>query len=145
GAGTDDVLRSTLSAFLAFFAMAVAVYAVVSVNRLNREEDDGRTGVVLATAVGRTAWLGGTLVVTTLASAALLLVCGLGLGAGIASSTGDSGFVVAFALAALAYLPIVLCFAGLAALAHGLRAGTWWVWVVLVASIVVGLYGPLFN
>lgn len=145
GAGQDDVLRSTLAAFLAFFAMAVAVFAVVSVNRLNREEDEGRTSAVLATAVSRARWLSGSLLVTVLAAAGLLLVCGFGLGAGAASSVSDPGLVGEFSFAALAYLPVVLCFLGLAALAHGLRAGTWWVWVLLVASILVGLYGPLFN
>ncbi|WP_258725444.1 ABC transporter permease [Cellulomonas sp. NS3] len=145
--GTDagDVLRSTLSAFLAFFAMAVAVYAVVSVNRLNREEDEGRTSLVLATAVSRTSWLGGSLAVTALGSALLLLTSGFGLGAGVAGSVGDPALVGEFTFAALVYLPVVLGFVGLAALAHGLRAGTWWLWVVLVVSIVVGLYGPLFN
>ncbi|MCI3926594.1 hypothetical protein MO973_41105 [Paenibacillus sp. TRM 82003] len=145
GAGQDDVLRSTLSAFLAFFAMAVAVHAVVSINRLNHEEDEGRTGVVLATAVSRPAWLGGSLLVSALSSTVLLLVSGLGVGAGAASSVGDPGLVGAFTLASLAHLPTVLCFTGLAALAHGLRAGKWWVWTLLVASILVGLYGPLFD
>ncbi|ADG76422.1 anibiotic ABC transporter efflux pump [Cellulomonas flavigena DSM 20109] len=145
GAALDDVLSSTLSAFLAFFAMAVAVYAVVSVNRLNREEDDGRAGVVLATAVSRPAWLGGTLLVTAVGSTLLLLVCGFGLGAGVASSVGGGGHVGAFTAAALVYLPVVLGFQAVAALAHGARAGTWWVWLLLVTSILVGLYGPLFN
>ncbi|GIG41238.1 ABC transporter [Cellulomonas phragmiteti] len=145
GASADDVLGSTLSAFLTFFAMAVAVYAVVSVNRLGREEDEGRTGVVLATAVSRPAWLRGSLLVTVVGSAALLLVSGLGLGAGAAVSVGDPGLAGPFAVGSLAYLPLVLCFAGLAAVAHGWRAGTWWVWALLVASILVGLYGPLFR
>ncbi|UZN05144.1 ABC transporter permease [Cellulomonas sp. S1-8] len=145
--GTDggDVLRSTLAAFLAFFAMAVAVYGVVAVNHLNREEDEGRTGVVLAAAVSRAAWLGASLRVTLLGSATLLLVSGLALGAGAASAVGDGDLVGEFTLAALTYLPVVLCFVGLAALAHGLRAGTWWLWVLLVASIVVGIYGPLLD
>lgn len=145
GAAADDLLRSTMSAFLAFFAMAVAVYAVIAVNRLNREEEEGRAAVILATAVSRPAWLGGSLLVAVLGSAVLLLVSGFGLGAGVASSTGDPGLLGAFTFAALAYLPVVLCFLGLAALAHGLRAGTWWVWMLLVASILVGLYGPLFD
>lgn len=145
GGTTSDMLTSTLSAFLAFFAMAVAVGAVVSVNRLNREEDAGRTGLVLASAVGRPAWLHGTVAVTAVSAAALLLVSGLGLGAGAAASVGDAGLVLPLALGSLVYLPLVLCFAGLAAVAHGLRAGTWWVWTLLVVSIVLGLYGPLFN
>jgi ABC-2 type transport system permease protein len=140
-----DVLRATLAAFLTFFAMAVAVYAVIAVNRLARDESEGRTGAVLATGVSRPRWLGARLVVTGLGAVVLLLTCGFGLGLGAGSSTGDTGLVAAFPLAGLAYLPVVACFVGLATLAHGLRAGTWWVWTLLVASIVVGLYGPLLN
>lgn len=141
----DDVLTSTLSAFLGFFAMAVAVQVVVGVNRLTREEESGRTGVVLAAAVGRPAWLAGALAVAAVGAAGLLVVSGLGLGLGAAASVGDAGIVPDLALGALAYLPLVLCFAGLATLAHGLRTGAWWVWVLLVASILVGLYGPLLG
>jgi ABC-2 type transport system permease protein len=145
GRGEDDLLRSTLSAFLSFYAMAVAVFAVVVTNRLAREESEGRTGAVLATGVSRTRWLAGSLVVTTLASALLLLVAGAGVGIGAGSSVGDPSLVGQFAVASLAYLPLVLCFTGLALVAHGLGTGTWWLWTVLVASIVVGLYGPLFD
>lgn len=144
-AGGADLLRATLSAFLGFFAMAVAVYAVVSVNRLGREEDAGRTAAVLATAVGRPRWLASQLLVTTVASTLLLLVAGASLGAGAGASVGDGALVGELALGSLAHLPVVLGFAGAAALAHGLRTGTWWVWALLVASIVVGLYGPLLD
>ncbi|WP_258723323.1 hypothetical protein [Cellulomonas sp. NS3] len=75
----------------------------------------------------------------------LLLVTGLALGAGAAGSLGAPGLVGELALASLAYLPVLACFAGLAVLAYGLGAPTWGVWVVLVASIVVGVYGPLLD
>ena len=145
GTSSGDVLGATLSAFLGFFAMAVAVYGVVSVNRLTREESEGRTGVVLSGAVSRPAWLWGTLLVTAAGTAALLLASGLGLGLGAATATGDAGLVAELTVASLVHLPVVLCFAGLAAVAHGLRTGAWWVWVLLVASILVGLYGPLLG
>ncbi|MCC2320291.1 ABC transporter permease [Cellulomonas xiejunii] len=145
GASGGDVLGATLSAFLGFFAMAVAVYGVVSVNRLAREEAEGRTGVVLSGAVSRPAWLWGTLLVTIAGTVTLLLASGLGLGLGAATATGDAGTVAELTVASLVHLPVVLCFAGLAALAHGLRTGAWWVWALLVASILVGLYGPLLG
>ncbi|MBC8091523.1 MAG: polyketide antibiotic transporter, partial [Pseudonocardia sp.] len=141
--GQTDLLRTTMAAFLGFFAMAVAVYAVVSTNRLRREETEGRTGAVLATGVSRHAWLGSSVAVTTLGAAVLLVVSGVALGVGV--SVGDTSLVGEFALASLAYLPLVLCFVGLAALGYGLRAATWWVWLLLVASILVGLYGPVLD
>lgn len=144
--GGGDVLRTTLAAFLAFFAMAVAVYAVISVNRLRREETEGRTGAVLATNVSRPHWLLSSLAVTTLGCTLLLLISGFGLGAGAGASIGEPSLAWDFTAAALAYLPVVLCFAGLAVLAYGLlRLGGWWVWLLLVGSILIGLYGPILN
>ncbi|MGQ7295920.1 ABC transporter permease [Quadrisphaera sp. KR29] len=145
GASPDDVLGSTLSAFLVFFAMAVAVFAVTSTRRLDREEEEGRAGLLLATAVSRPAWMGASLLVTAVSAAGLLLVSGAGMGLGAASAVGDADLVAPYALAALVHLPVVLCFTGLAALAHGLRAGAWAVWGLLVASVLVGLYGPLLD
>ncbi|NCT91677.1 polyketide antibiotic transporter [Cellulomonas sp. APG4] len=147
GAGLTgaDVVRGTLSAFLGFFAMAVAVFAVVSVHQLRRDEAEGRTGAVLATAVGRGRWLLASVAVTTGGAVVVLVVTGLALGGAAAATTGDAGLVGELALAGLVHLPVVLCFAGLAALLHGLGAPAWPVWLVLVASIVVGLYGPLLD
>ena len=82
---------------------------------------------------------------TAIGSAILLLVAGFGLRAGVAASVGEPRLVWDLTTAGLAYLPLLLCFVGLAALAHGLHAGTWWVWTVLVAAIVVGMYGPTLN
>jgi ABC-2 type transport system permease protein len=147
GAATEgDILRMTMAAMLAFFAMGVAVYAVISVNRLRREEDEGRTGAVLGTSIGRPAWAGGSLAVTALNSALLLVVSGLTLGVGLGASIGEVGLAWDFTVAALAYLPITLAFAGVALVAYGAgRGGVWWVWLLVVASILVGLYGPLLN
>ena len=146
GALGDDPLLLMMSAFLRFFAMAVAVYAVVSVNHLRREEEDGRVGAVLATAVSRVRLLLSAVAVTAVGSTVLLLVSGLSLGLGAAGAVGDPALAVDFTAASLAYLPLVLCFAGLAALVQGLgRGGTPAVWALLVASILVGLYGPLFD
>lgn len=144
--GAGDILRLTMASMLTFFAMAVAVYAVIAVNRLRREETDGRTGAVLGTAVSRWAWLGGTLAVTAVNAVLLLVVSGLTLGAGLGASGGDGSLVWDFTVASLVHLPVVLGFAGIATVAYGaLRGGTWWVWLLLVASIIVGLYGPVLN
>lgn len=141
-----DLLRTTLASFLGFFAMAVAVYAVVSVGRLRSEEADGRSGALLATPLSRFKLVAGSLAVTIAGSVVLLLTSGFGLGVGAGASTGDGALVLQFTVSALVYLPVVLCFIGLALLAYGIRrAGFWWVWVLLVGSIVIGLYGPILN
>lgn len=145
GASGDDLLRGTLSAFLGFFAMAVAVFAVVTVHRLGREESSGRAAVVLASAVGRPRWLLAHVGVALGGGTVLLLVCGVTLGAGAAGSVGDAGLVVDLTLAALVHLPTVALFTALAAAVHGAALPSWTTWAVLVASIVVGLYGPLLG
>lgn len=142
----EDILSQALAAFMGFFAMAVAIYAVISVNRLRAEESTGRTGAVLATDVSRPHWLLSSVAVTASASTFLLLVSGLGLGTGAGASIGEPSLAWDFTVAALAYLPLVLCFAGLAVVAYGLhRFGVWWVWLLLVAAILIGLYGPVLN
>ena len=147
GAGSEgDILRVTMGAMLAFFAMAVAVYAVIAVNHLRREEGEGRTGAVLGTAISRPAWIGSTLAVTAVNSTLLLLVSGFGLGVGLAASAGQTAEIVwDFTVAPLVHLPVVLAFAGLAAIAYGIGRGTWWVWVLVVGSIIVGMYGSVFG
>lgn len=142
---SGDVLRAALAAFLKYFAMAVAVYAVISVTRLGREESEGRTGAVLATKVSRSGWLASVLLVTVPAAALMLMVSGLGLGLGVMATVPGNTAVGEFTAAGLAFLPLILCFAGAAVLAYGLHTGTWWVWVLLVASMLVGLYGPALN
>jgi ABC-2 type transport system permease protein len=147
GSPSGDALRAALSAFLKYFAMAVAVHAVVTVNRLRREEDSGRTALLLAAGAGRARLMLHFLAVTLAADALLLLAAGFGLGAGAASAVGpDAGnLALGFTAASLAYLPLIACFAALAALAYGLRAGSWWVWLILIASLLVGLYGPILQ
>ncbi|MGW6130699.1 ABC transporter permease [Cellulomonas sp. NPDC055163] len=145
GGGGGDLARATVSAFLSFFAMGVVVHAVVAVHHLRREEGGGRASGVLASGASRSAWLGQHLLAALAGSVLLLLVTGLALGVGAAASLGDPGLVGELTLASLAYVPVLACFAGLAVLAYGLGAPAWGVWVVLVASILVGVYGPLLD
>jgi ABC-2 type transport system permease protein len=89
------------------------------VNRLRRDEDEGRAGAVLGTSVGRPAWVGGSLAVTAFNSALLLVVSGLALGVGLGASIGEVGLAWELTVAALAYLPITLAFAAVALVAYG--------------------------
>ncbi|MFS0704306.1 ABC transporter permease [Cellulomonas sp. 179-A 9B4 NHS] len=145
GATGDDVLLGMLSAFVGFFAMAVTVFAVVTVLRMGRAEARGQTAAVLAAAVSRSAWTAAHLTVALAGAAVLLVVSGAALGAGALTVTDDAALVGELALAALGQLPVVALFTALAALVHAVRAPTWAVWLPLVASIVLGLYGGLLD
>lgn len=139
----DDLVLGTVSTFLGILAMAVAVYAVTVVGRLRHEETDGRASAVLAASVDRRAWLGAQLGVAVVGATVLLLASGLGLGLGAAGAV--DGAVAACTLASLAHLPVVAAFAALAALLHGTGSPAWPGWALLVASVVVGVYGPVLG
>lgn len=139
----DDLVLRTVSTFLGILAMAVAVYAVTVVGHLRREEGDGRAAAVLAASVDRRAWLGAQLGVAVTGATVLLLASGLGLGLGAAGAV--DGAVTACTLASLAHLPVVAAFVALAALLHGTGAPAWPGWALLVASVVVGVYGPVLG
>ena len=76
----------------------------------------------------------------------IMLISGLGLGAGYAMVTGDGGAVERFTAAAVPYAAPVLVLSGLTRLLYGVApraAGL--AWVGLVYCAVVMLFGDLFQ
>jgi len=144
----EDAMASLVSEamgmFLMFFAMAVAVYAAAAAHRLRGDEAEGRTELALAAAVRRAWWLGAPLLVAVVGSALLLVVAGVGLGTGAAAEIG-AGAVGEFALAALAYAPLLACWAAAAMLLYGLGRGSAVLWAALGAAFVIGMYGSLLD
>ena len=104
-----------------FFALLVTAFAVTSVLRLRPEERTGHTEAALATAVSRRrgyfSWLG----FTTLASAVLLLISGLGVRIGAAAGNAGACTLLEVTVATLVYLPAVMVVAGMAAALFGIR------------------------
>ena len=74
---------------LLVLALLAGAYAVSSALRLTSEETSGRLEPLLATGLSRARWMLGTLTMTVLGSAAVLLAAGLGLGSTYALSTSD--------------------------------------------------------
>ncbi|GAA3708767.1 ABC transporter [Zhihengliuella alba] len=138
------LVSEAMGAFLKFFAMAVAVYGLAATHRLRSDEAEGRAELALAGAVQRPRWAGIPLLVHVGASLVLLAVAGAGLGVGASTEVG-TGAVGEFALAALAYGPLVACWIAAAMLLYGLGWSNVPLWSVLVAVFVVGMYGPLFE
>jgi ABC-2 type transport system permease protein len=144
--GDADMVAGFVGVMTVFLALAVGGNAVASALRARSEEASGRLEPVLATATGRTRWLGGQLAVTALGAVALLLVAGLALGLGAASVGVTDPGLGEYVLAALVYLPAVLALVGLVWLFLGWRprlAGL--AWVVLVWAFVVGMFGGLLD
>ena len=145
-AGQGSLVDSFLSTMLLVLALLAGAYAVSSALRLASEETSGRLETLLATGLSRSRWMLGTLTMTALGSAAVLLAAGLGLGTTYALSTGDAGELVRIAGLQLVYLPAVLVPAGIVALVHG-WSPTWAkvAWAVLAVWFVVGYLGSLLN
>lgn len=144
--GTENIAQGFLAVLSLTFAFAVSVFAVLSAQSIRTEETAGRAEPVLAAAVGRTRWLGSHLLVSAVASAGLLLVCGLAIGISSAISVGDGDLVGELVLATVAYAPAVWLVLGLAAALYGgLPRLLPLVWVVVGYGLVVGFFGPLLD
>ena len=136
-AGSGDVTDGFFAATSIDLGVAAAAFAVGSVLRLRAEEEAGRTEVVLAGAVGRARYLGGTLAVSAVATVLLLVAGGLGTGLAAAAVRGDAGLILGQVGTQLVVLPAVLVAAGVAAALVGVApriAGLAWVvvaWGVL--------------
>ncbi|WP_395691870.1 ABC transporter permease [Nocardioides sp.] len=151
---SDEMIRSLGGSVVdAFYAMLIAMlaalaggYAISSALRPAGEEDAGRVEPLLATALPRSRWLGGHVVITVAGTVVVLLLAGLGLGVSYALVTGDGGAVGRMVLDMASYLPAVLVLSALARLLHGLvpraaRAA----WVGLLLVWVVMMFGEVLR
>lgn len=144
--GEDDLLGGYIALMGIMMALTVAVFAVLAVQWVRSEEFEGRAEPVLATAVGRPAWLGSVLTVTAAGAAWLLLVAGVGTAAGAVVSTGDTSLFGEVVFANVVHTPAVWFVLGVATLLYGLlpRAVPV-VWVLLVHAMIVAFFAPLLD
>ncbi|MFI7068428.1 ABC transporter permease [Kribbella sp. NPDC050124] len=145
-ANGQDPLDAFYATMALFFALLVGAFAVTSVLRLRSEERTGHTEAALATSVSRPRWYFAWLGYTTLASAVLLAVSGLGVGIGTATGDADAGIIVEVTLGTLAFLPAVAVVAGLTAALFGLRPGlAALAWIVVAYAVFFGMFGALLD
>jgi ABC-2 type transport system permease protein len=145
-ANGQDPLDAFYATMALFFALLVAAFAVTSVLRLKSEERSGHTEAVLATSVSRARWYVSWLGFTAVASSALLLISGLGVGIGAATGDAGASTVAEVTLGTLAFLPAVMVVAGVAAALFGLRpAAATLAWIVVAYAVVFGMFGALLN
>lgn len=147
GASTQGVIDAYLAAIFSVQALLHAAYAVSSVLRARTEEASGRAEAVLATATGRTAWLGSHVTVALVGSGVLTVVSGAATALVRAASIGDLGSAWRLFAAALAYLPAVWVVAGLAVAALGVvpRAAAAVSWAMVAYVAVVTLFAAGLN
>jgi ABC-2 type transport system permease protein len=138
---SSDAEDALLDAFLGYIFLFLAVvstgFGIASVLRLRSEEASGRAEAVLATRVGRSAWLGATVLVTAAGALVLTLLMGLGLGVGYGLSSGEWDDVAAHVGGQLSYLPGVLLVAAVAvAIAALLPRWSLLAWAVLAFVVL---------
>lgn len=142
----DDLVTGFYGTSILMLAVICSGFAVASALRPRGEEENGRLEVTLATALSRSRWLLGHVLMTVGGTVLVLALAGLGLGAGYLLVTGDGDAAWSFTWPALQYVGPVLVLSGCARLLFGvLPRWTVLAWVPLAFCAVVMLFGELFQ
>jgi ABC-2 type transport system permease protein len=144
-AGQTALTNAYLGACMSLLGLVAAAYATAAVLRLRTTETDGLGEPVLAAPVSRYRWSASQLLLTTVGTAVILVVGGIGMGLGFGlASSGVGTWVTRLIEAGLVQLPAALCLAGVACLVVGLipqwSFGVGWGAVGVVA--LIALIGP---
>jgi ABC-2 type transport system permease protein len=146
--GQTALTNAYLAACMSLLGLVAAAYAVSVVLRLRAEEADGRSELVLTTPVSRLRWGSTHLLVTAVATAAVLLAGGLGMGLGYGLAISAPGTQLPRLLgAALVQVPASLAVAGVAAAVVGVLP-RWSVpaaWTAVAICGFIGVFGPAIN
>ncbi len=143
GAGLVDGFYAMLMLMLSLIA---AGFAISSALRPRGEEDAGRVETLLATALPRSRWLGGHVVVTAAGTVLVMGAAGVGLGTSYSLVTGDGGAALRMTWQVLTFTPGVLVLSGLARLLHGtLPRIASLAWSGLLLAYVVLIFGELLR
>ena len=135
-----------LSAEIGIVAVVVSAYGISAAMRMHGEESQGRAEPVLATGVSRTEFAGAHLLVALGGTLALMAAAGLSMGVSYALTVGDADQVPRVLGAALVRLPAVWLMTATVMALYGLSSRlTVVAWVLLVAVVVVGEFGPLMD
>ncbi len=141
-----DLTDSYFSTAALMLAVIAGGFTVSSGLRARNEETGGRAEPLLATALGRTPWLGSHLAVTVIGSVLMTAVIGLGVGVTYGIVSGDGSQVARLAGAAFAYAPALWVLAGLAVALTGLAPrGAAAVWAVFAWCALVAFVGQMLD
>lgn len=133
-----------IAAILSIDAVVIAYFGITVIGHTGRDETDGRTEVVLATATSRSRWFAATVAVALLGTAWLMVAMGLGLWIGYVVAGGPTiGNLLG---AALAWVPAVWVTVAVGTLC--LAAGPRWTvvaWVWPAAFLTLSIVGDLLE
>jgi ABC-2 type transport system permease protein len=144
--GVQGLTDAFMSTELGMMGIILSVYGVLVVLRLRSEESELRAEPVLGTAVGRISWAWSHIVIALLGTTAIILAGGLAAGVSYAAQTGHASDFGRVFVAALVRLPAAWVLVGIAAAVFGFAPRAAVVaWVALVAFLLIGEFGPLFE
>lgn len=145
--GTAGVGEVFIAGVLSILGIAVSAYAIQAASRPRGEETLMRAEPILAVAVSRLRWAASHLVFILLGPAVVLTALGLTLGLAYGSTSGDAAGQLPRVLgAALAQLPAVWTFAGLAVALFGLLPRLFpMAWAALGLFLLLGQIGALLG
>ena len=144
--GEKGLTEAYLAAMLGIMGIIASAYGVSAAMRLRGEETAQRAEPVLATATSRRSWVLSHTVVSLAGTAVLMLALGLAAGFVYSMKSGDPGRMWGVVGGALVQVPAAWVLTGLVVLGFGFAprlapAG----WVFLVAFVLLGELGPLFE
>lgn len=143
--GGAGLAESWSALVVSLLAMLCAVFGVQAAVRPRREEIGLRAEPVLATAVSRTRWVAGHVLVAFAGGVLVLAAAGLGLGVGATASTEDEP-ILRLLGAALAYTPAVWVPTAVAVALFGVAPRVMpAAWAIVVYAFVVVYFGPILD
>ena len=144
--GTSFLTDAFLALELGMMGSIVAVFGMQAAMRMRSEETAWRADLALATTTGRTRWMAGHAIVALAGTAGILLVTGLGVGAGHSLQVGDAGEMGRVVAGALVQIPAAWVMVGVVVAVFGIfPRATAATWGVLVAFLLLGEFGGLFE
>ncbi|MGP5930762.1 ABC transporter permease [Corynebacterium glyciniphilum] len=129
-----------------YFAVMIAVYALLSVQSLRSQEQGFHTETVLSTAVSRSSWQLSWTGVTAAGAVWLSALAGVGEGIGAAVGLGDAGLVGRTLVGHVAQVPAVWVLLGIGVLLYGaFPRFVGLAWALLGYSTLLVLFGEMIN
>ncbi|CAB4908340.1 unannotated protein [freshwater metagenome] len=144
--GEKGLVDAFLAIELSFGGILASAFGIQVVMRLAAEEREHRAEAVLATAVSRTRWALGHILIAAFGTAALLLAVGIAAGATSAIQSGEPNEVSRVALASLAQLPAAWVLTAITVAVLGIAPRLIVLgWVMFSGFILLAELGPLLN
>jgi ABC-2 type transport system permease protein len=144
--GTQALTDAFIAAEFGFVGIFVSAYGIQAAMRLQAEETGLRADPLLATQVGRVRWALSHITIALVGTTVSVVAGGLSAGLSYAATVDDMSKVGRLLGAGLVQLPAAWVLTGIVVAAFGLAprlimAG----WTALVAFLLLGELGPIFN